>query len=187
MARITDGDERALGMIRERYQPLLGKIISQILPSEADAEETLQDVFLEIWNRAANFDARKGKALGWIICMARRRAIDHFRRVRCRLKHVESLGGLSDQARDRMMTDVADRSQDVDQPAARDRRSLLLRLLLELPARQREAVHLIYFRQMSQREAAAYTGIPLGTIKTRLELALRKLARCTVPLRQELV
>ena len=63
----------------------------EILPNESDAEEALQDIFMEIWNRAANFDARKGKALGWIICMARRRAIDHYRKIRRRADASEKL------------------------------------------------------------------------------------------------
>jgi RNA polymerase sigma-70 factor (ECF subfamily) len=158
----------------------------EILPNEADAEEALQDVFMEIWTRAANFDAKKGKPLGWIICMARRRAIDHYRKIRRRAEASEKLrieagdGGAG----------TADHSMiagcGVETPATLDLRRLLLRIIGSLPIEQERVIHLSYFKEMSQREIAARTGIPLGTIKTRLDLALRKLTQKSMQYREEL-
>lgn len=186
MALIASGDQRALGLLYDRYRPLLAKIIGEVLPSEADAEETLQDVFVDIWKRADRFDARRGKPLGWMICIARRRAIDRYRKVRRQLDHTSPLHGLSDDAQDRKMAEVADSSQGTDQPAVHDLRSVVLRLLQSLPDGQRDAVYLTYFEEMSQREVAAHTGIALGTIKTRLDLAMRKLLQRSTQLRQDL-
>ena len=91
MQAIIAREQSALGQLHVRYRPLISKIVLEILPNEADAEEAIQDVFMEIWTRAANFDARKGKPLGWIICMARRRAIDHYRKIRRRADGSERL------------------------------------------------------------------------------------------------
>ena len=175
MARITGGDQHALGVFYERYRSLLAKIISEILPVGADAEETLQDVFMEIWTRASSFDAGLGKPLGWVICMTRRRAIDRYRKVRRRLLRTDSIHRLCDDAQKQLVAEMVDGSRGADQPAVNDLRSALLRLLRSLPAGQRDAIYLTYFKQLSQREVAARTGIPLGTVKTRIELALRKL------------
>ena len=69
MRGIAARETRALDQLHARYRTLLCKIIAPILPNQADAEETLQDVFTEIWTRADRFDGRRGKPLGWIICM----------------------------------------------------------------------------------------------------------------------
>ena len=103
MQGIIDRRQQALDQLYARYRPLISKIVMEILPNEADAEEALQDVFMEIWTRAANFDVRKGKPLGWIICMARRRAIDHYRKIRRRAEapgnHQDAVGPRVAQAR----------------------------------------------------------------------------------------
>ena len=78
---IVAAEQTAFNELYARHSVLLRKIIGQVLLNDADVEETVQDVFMEIWNRAANFDSAKGKALGWIICMARRRAVDRLRRT----------------------------------------------------------------------------------------------------------
>ena len=159
----------------------------EILPNEADAEEAIQDVFMEIWTRAANFDARKGKPLGWIICMARRRAIDHYRKIRRRLEASEKLRVESDENQGAlangqlMAAPITD-----DKPGATDLHRFLMNIIGSLPVEQGQVIHLSYFKEMSQREIASRTGIPLGTIKTRLDLALRKLTQKSMQYREEL-
>jgi RNA polymerase sigma-70 factor (ECF subfamily) len=186
MQAIIERDQRALNQLYGRYRPLISKIVAEILPNEADAEEALQDVFMEIWTRAANFDAKKGKPLGWIICMARRRAIDHYRKIRRRAEAGEKLrvevgednGGTADHA---MIAGCG-----VETPVTTDLRRFLMKIIASLPLEQERVIHLSYFKEMSQREIAARTGIPLGTIKTRLDLALRKLTQKSMQYREEL-
>ena len=169
---------------------LINKIVMEILPNEADAEEALQDVFMEIWSRAANFDVRKGKPLGWIICMARRRAIDHYRKIRRRADASEKLRqeGESGNGNIPGVESAIPVNSGGGQNAATtsDLRAFLSDVILTLPEEQGRVIRLSYFEEMSQREIAMKTGIPLGTIKTRLDLALRKLANKFVPLREEL-
>ncbi len=170
MSRILDHDESALAEMMHRHQPLLRTVISRIVHSDADVDDALQDVFLEVWNRAHLYDPAKGKALGWVITMARRRAIDRVRRRQA-----------YDRAEERMrLTAERDPSQctecNVETDANISDCAEMLRQALEtLPVAQRQAVELAYYHGLSQREIAAKTGVPLGTIKTRLELGVRKI------------
>ena len=183
MLAIQRGDQSALDELYGRYRSLLKKIVMEILSNEADAEETLQDIFVEIWNRAGNFDPERGKPLGWIIRMTRRRAIDHYRKIRVRSNVTDKLQLEAEE--DAAQTATVPK---VDEPSASlpDLRRFLLNLVGELPSEQSEVVRLNYFRQLSQREIAHQTGIPLGTIKTRLVLALKKLSQKSAPFREEL-
>ena len=187
MEAILAREQAALDALYARYRPLISKIVMEILPNEADAEEALQDVFMEIWSRAANFDMQKGKPLGWIICMARRRAIDHYRKIRRRAEANEKLR-LNGEGESGMVANgqpiVATVHEDL--AGATDLRKFLTRMIGSLPAEQGRVIHLSYFKDLSQREIASRTGIPLGTIKTRLDLALRKLAQKSTPFRKEL-
>lgn len=185
MESILVRDPRALQQLHARYRALLGKIVMEILPNEADAEEALQDIFTEIWNRAANFDPQRGKLLGWIICMSRRRAIDHYRKIRRRADAGEKLRLETETAAggDQPQSTGGDGTEEL---TLSDQRRFLKDIMSSLPPEQERVVHLSYFKEMSQREIAFTTGIPLGTIKTRLDLALRKLAQKSVAYRKEL-
>lgn len=184
MDAILARDPEALKQLHARYRALLGKIVMEILPNEADAEEALQDIFTEIWNRAANFDPRRGKLLGWIICMARRRAIDHYRKIRRRADAGEKLRLETETAAggDQPQSTGGDGTEEL---TLSDLRRFLKDVMSSLPPEQERVVHLSYFKEMSQREIASTTGIPLGTIKTRLDLALRKLAQKSMAYRKE--
>jgi len=170
MARIQSQDENALATLYRRHTPLLRTVISRVVHNEHDVDDLLQEVFLELWNRADHYDEAKGKALGWIVTLARRRAIDRIRRRQAYARAEERL---------RLETEhepQQTRHQGVEEDVnAADRAEIFKKLLAALPAAQREALQLAYFRGLSQREIAAKTGIPLGTIKTRLELAVRKI------------
>ena len=169
MDRIQARDETALSILMNRHKALLRTVISKVVHTDADVDDTIQDVFIELWNRSHLFDATKGKILGWIITMARRRAIDRVRRRQA-----------YDRAEERMrlqsaptLSDTQEHTADED-ACASDRAALLREVLATLPEAQRQALELAYYRGLRQREIAARTGIPLGTIKTRLELGVRK-------------
>jgi RNA polymerase sigma-70 factor (ECF subfamily) len=169
MARIQGRDEAALTAMYRRHTPILRTVISRVVHNESDVDDLLQEVFLELWNRAQSYDETKGKVLGWLVTLARRRAIDRVRRRQAYARAEERL---------RLETENEPplaRFHGVEENVnAADRSEVFQRLLATLPEAQREALHLAYYRGLSQREIAAQTGIPLGTIKTRLELAVRK-------------
>src|SRR5687768_16324875 len=80
MGLIQARDDAALATLYRRHTPLLRTVIARVVHNEHDVDDLLQEVFLELWNRADHYDEAKGKALGWIVTLARRRAIDRIRR-----------------------------------------------------------------------------------------------------------
>ena len=187
MRGIAARDPWALDQLYARHRTLLGKVIAPILSNQADAEETVQDMFTEIWTHADRFDGRRGQPLGWIICMARRRAIDHLRKLRSRAETREKLFPGGEPESGGAMRDDAATTRHLDEVEASDLGRLVQEAIGGLPAAQGRGVHLTYFQAMSQREIARHTGLPPGTIKTRLEFAKSKLLRQLAPLRAELV
>jgi RNA polymerase sigma-70 factor (ECF subfamily) len=169
MEMIQAQERRGLDLLQDRYATHLTGLGMKVLHNTADAEDLVQDVFLEIWNRAASYDPLKGRPISWIATLTRRRAIDRLRKReayhRAEDRLVEATFDLNDG-----WTHV---HENLTQ---REINGYLQKALDTLPEAQRRAVTLAYRNEMSQREIAICTGIPLGTIKTRLELGLKKLA-----------
>ncbi len=170
MQRVQARDESALAELMRTHLPLLRTVISRVVHRDQDVDDTVQDVFIEVWSRSHLYNAAKGKALGWIITMARRRAIDRVRRRQA-----------YDRAEERMRLSAERDPQSeavdchVEEDANRaDCLAMLREAMATLPDAQREALELAYCHGLSQREIALKTNTPLGTIKTRLELGLRK-------------
>lgn len=169
MRSIQKRDEGALRTIYQRHAALLRTVISRMVNNDHDVEDILQECFLDIWRHADNYSQAKGQALGWLVTLARRRAIDRVRRK-------AAYGRAQDRFRDEVKIETDALAAGADEEAATtDSAKAVASLIKNLPEAQQRAVHLAFYRGMTQREIAAYTGTPLGTIKTRLELALRKL------------
>jgi RNA polymerase sigma-70 factor, ECF subfamily len=172
MERVKNGEGLALEELYRTHAATLRAVIFRVLNNDADSDEVLQDVFTEIWNRASTYSAEKGKPIGWIITMARRRALDRVRRnkaYRFNLDRFErEAGAFADLQRLPEPNDSLDRV---------DTRAVVEEVLANLPAAQRESLRLTFYAGLSQRQIAAKTGIPVGTIKTRIGLGLTKVAR----------
>jgi len=182
MGRIQERDEQALEILMKRYQAMLRSVVGRMLPIDQDVTDVVEEVFLGVWNQAANFDTSKGKAIGWIITMARRRAIDRVRRCQA-YDRAEMRFRLSNETGTQHLA-----KDDVEEQAAcADNQATFTALISKLPDAQRDVVHMAFYRGLSQREIARETGIPLGTIKTRLELGIKKLraAVCAMGTRDE--
>ena len=169
MELIQKRDEEALTMLYYRHGKLLKSVIGRCVYDDQHTEDLLQEVFVEIWNRAEHYSADKGRALGWLITLARRRALDRVRRFQAYFRAQE---------RNRLQEETRGDAHMLDGDAELEQRDLGARLevaLGKLPPAQADAVRLAYIDGLSQRDIVARTGIPLGTIKTRIELGLRKL------------
>jgi RNA polymerase sigma-70 factor (ECF subfamily) len=141
----------------------------RLLPSRADAEEVLQEAFLEVWRRARDFDPERGGLETWVTTIARTRAIDRLRSLGTAARVAE---GVVHHPPPTSATPLApDDALGMGQDRVRVRAAIRT-----LPPEQREVVELAYFEGLSQREIAERTGHPLGTVKTRARLALEKLA-----------
>jgi RNA polymerase sigma-70 factor, ECF subfamily len=181
MQEITQRRQQALKELYSRYARSLRALIGSVVHEESEADDVLQESFLQIWREAHHYSPKAGKPLGWVITIARRRAIDRVRRRdsyrRAKQRFEDEIKPQAQPAR----TSATD--AEVSQS---DLRKFLGRQMQTLPKVQREAVELAYFSGLSQREIAATTNTPLGTVKTRLQLGLRKLTQCVRPLRNKI-
>jgi RNA polymerase sigma-70 factor, ECF subfamily len=173
----------ALDRLHKRYRAVLKSIIMQVLHDEAEADDVLQEVFLQVWDRAPSYSSGKGKLVSWLCTLARRRAIDRLRQqgaYRRATDRYEVSCNLSKKG--------VNESQAVERDAFReDLRSLLRQHFVALPANQQEVIRLAFFEEKSQREISAFTQTPLGTVKTRIELGIKKLSHTLGGLREKVV
>jgi len=181
MQEITQQRQQALKELYSRYARSLRALIGSVVHEESEADDVLQESFLQIWREAHHYSPKAGKPLGWVITIARRRAID---RVRRRDSYRRAKQRFEEEIKPQAQTPRTGGTEA--EVAQTDLRNFLGRQLQTLPPVQREAVELAYFSGLSQREIAAITNTPLGTVKTRLQLGLRKLTQCIRPLRNKI-
>ncbi len=181
MQRIQQEDPEALSLLYDRYNGIMKALILRVIHNEAEADDLLQEIFMEIWNQAKNFSAQKGKPLGWMVTLARRRAIDGLRKKQAYARAGERLQNETEQQPDAWVHNATE-----EEITFSDTRILVRRVINTLPPAQQQAIDLAFFRGMSQREIAAKTNTPLGTVKTRLELGLKKIYDGLKELRDEL-
>src|SRR5436305_15194923 len=181
MLGIQSGDADALSQLYDRYNGVMKALILRIIHNETEADDLLQEVFMEIWNRAKNFSAKKGKPLGWMVTLARRRAIDGLRKKQAYARAEQRLQNETEQQPDAWVHYAT-----AEEIMLGDTRVLIRKVINRLPPAQQQAIDLAFFRGMSQREIAAKTNTPLGTVKTRLELGLKKIYDGLKELRDEL-
>ena len=165
MHAVARGDESALAALYDRYHSILLGLLLRILHSRAEAEDVLQEVFLQIWQRAANFDETRGRAFTWMVTLARSRAID-------RLRSLQSRQRADDTALRDAPESVGDASDDALHAEHRD---IVRGALAEIPEEQRRALLLAYFEGLTQAEIAERLNQPLGTVKTRMRSGMGKL------------
>lgn len=181
MEGIQREDPEALSQLYDRYNGILKALILRVIHNESEADDLLQEIFMEIWNQAKNFSAQRGKPLGWMVTLARRRAIDGLRKKQAYARAEERLQQETEQQPDAWVHNSTE-----EEILDGDRRVLIQRVIGVLPPAQQQAIELAFFRGMSQREIAAKTNTPLGTVKTRLELGLKKIYDGLKELRDEL-
>src|SRR6266853_229652 len=181
MLGIQSGDADALSQLYDRYSGIMKALILRIIHNETEADDLLQEIFMEIWNQAKNFSAQKGKTLGWMVTLARRRAIDGLRKKQAYARAEERLQNEVEQQPDAWVHNATE-----EEIVLSDTRVLIRKVISGLPPAQQQAIDLAFFRGMSQREIAAKTNTPLGTVNTRLELGLKKIYDGLKELRDEL-
>ncbi len=169
VGRVAARDESALGELFDRYSGLLLALSRRIVMDSSDAEEILQEVFLQVWNQAERYDRSRSSVSTWLVLIARSRSID---RLRSRQVKERTLTALKQEN-----TQIHTSPRGLSSVLLDQRRQRLSRELKELPTEQRQVLELAFFKGMTQSEIAGDTGIPLGTVKTRTLLAMKKLRR----------
>jgi RNA polymerase sigma-70 factor, ECF subfamily len=167
---VAHGDLAAFEQLYDRHSSTLYGLLLRILANPDDAQEVLQETFVKAWTNAKMFDSVRGSDVAWLISIARSRGIDRLRSRKIRGDREDEAGRevSSNFGFVEKRTGVDDAIQSEEQRAVRG-------ALAELPDSQRIALALAYFEGLSQSEIAEKLGEPLGTIKTRMQLGMKKL------------
>ena len=169
LAQIAAGDSYALERLYDRYSGLLIALARRVLHDTSDAEEILQEVFLQVWNQAERYDRSRSSVSTWLVLITRSRAID---RLRSRQVKDRTLSTLQQEKPSGHASPEGGAAVLLGQ-----RRRRIRAELAELPPEQRQVLEAAFFQGMTQSEISSSTGIPLGTVKTRTLLAMKKLRK----------
>lgn len=166
--RMAGGDHLALGELYDRHARLLFSLALRIVREPSDAEDVLQEAFSQVWRQAKRFEEGRGTVVGWLVTVTRSRALDRLRHRRTQP------GGIADF--DRIAEALPDPARALDLHLVTSEAAERVRqALAALPDDQRIPLELAYYEGLSQSEIAEKLQTPLGTIKTRMRQALRRL------------
>ncbi len=166
LRRLTSGDQAAFSDFYTRFAPATFSMIFEILRDQKDAEDVLQDAFVQIWQKAASYDPSRSNVFTWVIMIARHKAIDRLRSRARRHRLMEAASAEHAATPDRP---IASAGEIVEQDEEARRIRAALRQLAE---GQREAIDLAFFGGLTQAEISARLGAPLGTVKARIRRGL---------------
>ena len=169
VARIAGGDEEAFRGLYGRYAPAATALARRVVRQTHLAEEIVQEAFVNVWRDPSGFDAERGSVRAWLFGMVHHRAVDLVRREEAQRRRAdEMVVGLREE--------TADHADDVvDELGRPEERRLVRAALADLPSEQREVLELMYFEGLSQSQVAERSGQPLGTVKSRALLGMRRL------------
>ena len=162
---IAAKDEAALAQLYDRYRLILFGLLMRILNNREEAEDVLQEVFLQVWRKAEDFDENRGRPFTWLVTLGRSRGIDRLRTLAARDRVAEA------GARE-AVEEFSDAATDAFKS---EQRGLVSKALAQLPDEQKRPLMLAYFDGLTQSEIATRLGAPLGTVKTRMRTGLMSL------------
>ena len=166
MRRIQAGDAAALAELYDRYTPLLYPVALRILRSATEAEDAVQDAWVQVWKRAESYDVRRGNVAAWLLTVARTRALDRYRsvasrsRAETRAEEEPVRVAPVDPARSAAQADIGERVRAA---------------LARLQPQQRQVLEIAYFEGLSQSEISERLDAPLGTVKSWTRQGLMRL------------
>jgi RNA polymerase sigma-70 factor, ECF subfamily len=164
--QVAKQDRDAFSQLYDRFSTLVFSLAMRMLKARSDAEDLLQEVFVQVWRQAQSYSAERGSPEAWIVNIARSRAIDKIRSIR---RMQKSFVLTDDPAR-------LESSENVESSAAESETRLAMNsALANLPDTQRKVLELAYFDGLTQSEIADRLAEPLGTVKTRMRSGIQKL------------
>lgn len=173
LTRVASGDGGALAHLFTTNAPVLLAFLERLLGAGGEAEEVLQEVFLQVWRQAGRYRPERATPRGWMLLLARCRGLDRLQSAAARRRREERT------VREREMAAVVPLGSR--RLEAAERRRVILAALGRLSAEQRQAVELAFFAGLTHTQIAERLGAPLGTVKSRILLGLRKLRRELAP------
>jgi RNA polymerase sigma-70 factor (ECF subfamily) len=165
LSAIAARDEVALAQLYDRYRAILFGLLMRILNNREEAEDVLQEVFLQVWRKAEDFDENRGRPFTWLVTLARSRGIDRLRTLAARERVAEAGAREPSEEISDAVTDAFKSEQ----------RGLVSDALAKLPDEQKRPIMLAYFEGLTQSEIATSLGAPLGTVKTRMRTGMIRL------------
>lgn len=166
MNRVARGEDKAVAELYDRFGTLVYKVARQFLPSQAEAEDAVQEIFVRLWETADRYDPRRAKLVTWVMLIARRHLIDRIRRSAVR----PVTAGFEADVTSTGSKDEPGRSAQED-----EQRTKLRRRIAELPELQRIVIERAYLQGYTLREVSEQLDAPLGTIKSALSRGLERL------------
>lgn len=177
---LAAGNSHALEVVYDRYHRPVFSLALRMLGDREVAEELVQEVFLRIWRQAEKYSGRRGTLITWMLTITHNMAIDELRKRQRR----PTLDTSPDQSL--VLAQIRDNSPGIEeQSALQSLRETVRAAMADLPIAQRQAIELAYYGGLSQREIASTLDQPLGTVKTRMRLAMMKLRDVLAHLEEE--
>jgi RNA polymerase sigma-70 factor (ECF subfamily) len=169
LRRVAQGDRRGFEELYDRFSGVLFSTAYRVLNNQEAAEDVLQDVFIQIWEKAPLYDPTRGKPMTWAVTLTRNKAID-------RLRSTVRRNRLQDDVEREVETfEQFDDRSSFDAVASGETSKLVREAIQKLSKDQREAIELAFFSSLTQTEIAERLGEPLGTIKARIRRGMMKL------------
>jgi len=165
---IAQGDQQAFAQFYDRFSGLLYSLAIRILNDPKEAEDVLQEVFLQIWAKASLFDPQAGKPSGWALTLTRNKAIDRLRTSQRRYRLLEQVTAQADPP-------TGAPGQVAEKIQADEKAALIRSVVAALPSEQRQAIELAFFGGFTQTEISERLKQPLGTIKARIRRGMLQL------------
>jgi RNA polymerase sigma-70 factor (ECF subfamily) len=169
------GDRASFQALYERYSGVLFAAAYQVLNDPAEAQDVLQDVLVQIWDKARLYDRSRGKPLTWALTLTRNKAIDRLRGAKRRSRLHDEVEKEAIAGEPRGAGAPSDQVDSVDRVCAREKNQLVRSAILQLSDEQRQAIELAYFSGLTQYEIAQRLDEPLGTVKARIRRGMIRL------------
>ncbi|WHZ22062.1 MAG: RNA polymerase ECF-type sigma factor [Nitrospira sp.] len=171
LTRVAKGDQQAFGQLYDQSSTLLFTLAYRILSDREEAAELLQEVYLEVWRKIAKYDVGRGSPIAWLVTLTRSRAIDRLRTRTSRGNHV-----VADSFEHPLVSQTPDASPNpYETQEDQELRQMIVKAILDLPLPQQQAIEMAFYQGLTHTEIAAKLNQPLGTVKTRIKLAMTKL------------
>ena len=176
LRRVAAGDRRGFEELYDRLSGVLFSTAFRVLNNQEAADDVLQDVFVQIWEKAPLYDPARGKPITWAVTLTRHKAID-------RLRSIQRRNRLQDEAqKDSEVLEQFDGKSSFDAVSSAETAKMIRAAILTLSEDQREAIELAFFSSMTQAEIAERLKEPLGTVKARIRRGMIKLREVVGPM-----
>jgi RNA polymerase sigma-70 factor, ECF subfamily len=175
LARVARRERAAFEQLYDRYKNILYATAMKFLKEDADAQDVVQDVFIQIWDKAKLYDPAKGKPLTWALTLTRNRSIDRIRAIQRRTRLRDDFG------KETVVDESAGMREALSGVDAGEKNQILREAVGRLSPEQRKVIEMAFFRGFTQSEIADRLGEPLGTVKARARRGLMKLKELLGP------